>query len=47
MKCIIYDFETLSLDVNKGVAVSLAMLNFDTDRFTTEPYTYEELLDYC
>ena len=48
MKCVIYDFETLSLNVDRGVAVSLAMLNFDTDRFTSEePYAYEELLDYC
>ena len=47
MKCVIYDFETLSLDVNKGVAINLAMLNFDTDRFVSEPYEYDELLDLC
>jgi hypothetical protein len=47
MKCVIYDFETLSLDVDNGVAVSLAMLNFDTSRFVDQPYEYEELLDYC
>jgi len=46
MRSIIYDFETLSQNMFTGAAVSLAVLDFDTNRFTDgEGYTYEELLD--
>lgn len=41
----IYDFETMSQDPVNGVVVSFAMLNFDPKRFTTNPYTYHELVD--
>ena len=41
----IYDFETMSQDPVNGVVVSFAMLNFDPKRFTSNPYTYNELVD--
>jgi|TARA_R110000822_G_scaffold197597_1_gene335590 hypothetical protein len=43
--CVIYDFETLSVDVNRGVVLSLGLLTFSRARFTNNPYSYEELLD--
>lgn len=46
-ECVIYDFETLSQDQNKGVVVSLAVLSYTESRFVSNPYTYEELLSYC
>lgn len=42
---IIYDYETLSADPQTGVVLSLAALAFDENRYTTNPYTYEELLE--
>ena len=42
---LIYDFETLSTNPVDGVVTSLALLNFSEERYTTQPYTYEELLD--
>jgi hypothetical protein len=45
MNSVIYDFETLSQDMVNGVAVSLAVLQYDEKRFLTNPYEYEELLD--
>jgi len=45
--CTIYDFETLSTNPVDGVVVSLAMLNFDPDRFIDQAYTYQELVDKC
>lgn len=45
--CIIYDFETLSTNPVDGVVTSLALLTFSEARYTTQPYTYEELLDTC
>ena len=44
MKSIIYDFETLSQNMLTGAAVSLAALEFDTERFHDDGYTYDELL---
>jgi len=41
---VVYDFETLSQEATKGVVVSLALLNFNEDRFLANPYTYEGLL---
>lgn len=46
-ECVIYDFETLSQDQNKGVVISLALLSYTESRFVSNPYTYEELLDNC
>jgi hypothetical protein len=46
-ECVIYDFETLSQDQNKGVVISLAILSYSESRFVSNPYTYEELLDNC
>lgn len=46
-ECVIYDFETLSQDQNKGVVISLALLSYTESRFASNPYTYEELLDNC
>jgi hypothetical protein len=43
--CTIFDFETLSTNPADGVAVSMAMLNFYPGRFSTMPYSYEDLLD--
>lgn len=44
MRSIIYDYETLSQDRINGVVVSLAAVEFDSDRFVSNPYEYEELL---
>lgn len=41
----VFDFETLSQEATKGVVVSLALLNFSEYRFTSNPYTYEGLLE--
>jgi hypothetical protein len=41
---IIYDFETLSQDVFDGVVLNLAIMEFDPNRFTKDPYNYEELV---
>jgi hypothetical protein len=46
-ECVIYDFETLSQDQNKGAVISLALLSYTESRFVSNPYTYEELLDNC
>jgi hypothetical protein len=46
-ECVIYDFETLSQDQNKGVVISLALLSYTEKRFVSDPYTYEELLSNC
>ena len=46
-ECVIYDFETLSQDQNKGVVLSLALLSYSETRFASNPYTYEELLSNC
>lgn len=43
--CTIYDFETLSQNPHDGVVVSFAMLNYSEQRFTDNPYSYQELLD--
>jgi len=40
----IFDFETLSRDTTNGVVVSMTMLNFSEARFTTQPYTFPELV---
>jgi len=48
MKCSIYDFETLSQDSIRGAVVSLAVLNFDTNTFSTdEPYRFVDLVNSC
>ena len=42
---VIYDFETLSQNPNRGVVLSFAMLYFDSKRFLSDqPYTFPELL---
>lgn len=46
-ECVIYDFETLSQDQNKGVVTSFAMLSFSEKRYIERPYTYDELLSLC
>lgn len=47
MNSCIYDFETLGQNVFECPAISLAALRFDEERFTTNPYSYEELLSEC
>ena len=47
MKCAIYDFETLSQDVSKGVVLSIAGMSYDENKFLDDPYTYDELLNRC
>ena len=42
--CTIFDFETLSQNPQNGVVISMAMLNYAEVRFSSMPYTYEELL---
>jgi len=44
-ECVIYDFETLSQDQQKGVVTSFAMISFSEQRYVNNPYTYEELID--
>ena len=46
-ECVIYDFETLSQDQANGVVTSFAMLTFSESRYTTKPYTFEELVSSC
>lgn len=41
--CIIYDFETLG-DQYNGVAVSLAVLKFNENNYTLNPYNYNDLV---
>ena len=41
----IFDFETLSIDRVNGAIISMAILEFNTNRFNTEPYEYSQLLD--
>ena len=41
----VYDFETLGQNPRTAPVVSLALLNFSRARFTSNPYTYRELLD--
>lgn len=41
---LIYDYETLSLNRVKGAVLALAAIPFDEDRFTENPYSWEELL---
>jgi len=44
--CVIFDFETLSTDVNQGVVLSLGLLTYSDTRFSSEiPYSYDELLE--
>ena len=40
---LILDFETLSVDVTKCISINCACLVFDTDRFSTKPYSFDEL----
>jgi hypothetical protein len=46
-ECTIYDFETLSQDTQKGVVTSFALLSFSENRYISNPYTYEELVESC
>ena len=39
-----HDFETMGQSVTKVALVNLAYIVFDWDRFTADPYTYDELL---
>tara|TARA_B110000495_G_C23038822_1_gene621667 strand:+ start:2715 stop:3326 length:612 start_codon:yes stop_codon:yes gene_type:complete len=44
--CVIFDFETLSTDVNQGVVLSIGLLSYSDTRFSSEiPYSYDELLE--
>lgn len=47
MKCAIYDYETLGKDPSTLPVLSLAVVEFDTDRFTTNPYSFSELVESC
>jgi len=45
---LIYDFETLSQNRNKGAVVSLAIMKYDPDKFPSDqPYTFLELVGMC
>lgn len=46
-QCVIFDFETMSTDRVNGVVVNMAMLIFDESRYTSDPYTYGELVESC
>ena len=43
--CMIYDFETLGQDVLNCPALSLAAYSFDTERFISDPYTLDEVVE--
>lgn len=45
MNAVIYDYETLSSNPQDGVVLSMAALAFDENRYVSNPYTYEELLE--
>ena len=42
---VIYDFETLSQCQRTGAVLCLAILAFDKERFTTNPYEFSELVN--
>lgn len=44
MICAIYDYETLGHDPQTLPILSLAVMQFDTDRFTSNPYSFDELV---
>jgi len=46
-ECVIYDFETLSQDPQRGVVTSFALLSFSEKRYISNPYTYEQLVESC
>jgi len=46
-ECVIYDFETLSQDTQRGVVTSFALLSFSEKRYIKDPYSYEELVESC
>ena len=41
----IYDYETLGQDVVNCPVLSMAVFAFDTDRFISNPYTLNEIVD--
>lgn len=43
MICTHYDFETLGIKPETAPAACLALINFETDRFVDNPYTFDEL----
>lgn len=45
MKCMIYDYETLGTHTPTLPVLSIALANFDTDRFIDNPYTFKEVVD--
>jgi len=45
MKAIIYDYETLSNVPAEAPVVAMSIFRFDSDRFTTNPYTLEEIVN--
>lgn len=47
MKCAMYDYETLSMNPLEAPVLSLAIVNFETDRFLDNPYSFEELIKLC
>lgn len=42
---LIFDFETFGNDVTDATIINCALMVFDWDRFATNPYTWEELVD--
>lgn len=42
--CVIYDFETLGQDQQHSAIVSFAMITFNEKFYSTDPYTFEELV---
>lgn len=47
MEALIYDFETLSQNQYNCVVVNIAAMNYTEDRFLTNPYEYDELVEMC
>jgi hypothetical protein len=44
---LIYDIETLGQDARNAPILSMAYLTFDSDRFVSNPYTFQELVEEC
>jgi len=47
MICSIYDYETLGHDPQTLPVLSIAVMQFDMSRFTTNPYSFDELIGMC
>lgn len=47
MQSLIYDFETLGTNPNDSAVISMAIMEFNSDKFLAPGYTYSQLLQKC